>query len=99
MISHNFFVCDCETPEHHIVVSQYTFDFDGIPEEDNPVEITLGVHLQQQGFLRRLVLGLRYIFGIIPVYTYGETILTEGKARAMAKLILEKVGAEDEDPN
>ncbi len=98
MMRHDFFVCDCGTTEHHIVVSDFIWGDADTLGFDPPEEITFGVHLQHGNFLERLWTGLRYIFGDKLTRPYGETILTRSKARELANLILKKVGT-NEEPN
>jgi hypothetical protein len=96
VIRHDFFVCECGTTEHHIVVSQFTWKSPFTADEGDIEEIVFGVHLEYRGFLQRLWIGLRYIFGDKLTHPYGETILTKEKAEELANLILERVGASNE---
>jgi hypothetical protein len=96
MIRHDFFVCECGTAEHHIVVSQFTWDSPFTANEEDIEEIVFGVHLNHGGFLQRLRIGLRYIFGDKLTRPYGETILTKEKAVELANLVLERAGVNNE---
>lgn len=81
------FVCRCNDVQHQFVIS--TLDID-----DNP-EVYLSVLLSPAGFLKRLVYGIKYIFGHRSVFGYFDEVILKPedalRIRGVADM-LEEVG-------
>jgi hypothetical protein len=58
-------ICDCGSREHQIV-----FEYD---QEDSLIYCS--IHLADQGFWKRLKLGLKYIFGYKCLYGHWENFV------------------------
>lgn len=61
------FICRCEDVQHQFVIS--TVDFDERPE------VYLNVFLYPAGLLKRLVYGVKYIFGHRTVFGHFDCII------------------------
>ena len=63
-----FFLCECETPEHQMLMRLYDWGSDSpksltIPPSSN-VDLTIDIHLHtNRGFFSRIWYGLKYVFG------------------------------------
>lgn len=63
-----FFLCECETPDHQMLMRLYDWGADSpkslsMPPSSN-VDLTIDIHLHtNKGFFKRLWYGLGYIFG------------------------------------
>lgn len=91
-----FLICECESLEH---LACFTFLDDNVVVDDEGTEmnfkyVTLSVHLKKLPFFKRLVNGVKYIFGHTSAYgDYDEFIIGKeyaSKFRKVAKY-LEKV--------
>lgn len=91
-----FLICECESLEH---LACFTFWDDNVVVDDKGTEmnfkyVTLSVHLKKLPFFKRLVNGVKYIFGHTSAYgDYDEFIIGKeyaSKFRKVAKY-LEKV--------
>ena len=63
--THNLFLCDCSSSEHQII-------FHADPESG---QVFCHIHLSQRPFLKRIVYGLRYIFGYHCRYGHWEEFI------------------------
>lgn len=64
MIKNEILICDCNTPEHQLIFSYF---------DDSEIgynEVCLYVHLNKRPFLKRIIHGIKYIFGYKS--QYGE---------------------------
>ena len=91
-----FLICECESLEH---LACFTFWDDNVVVDDEGTEmnfkyVALSVHLKKLPFFKRLVNGVKYIFGHTSAYgDYDEFIIGKeyaSKFRKVAKY-LEKV--------
>ena len=64
-LERELFVCSCSDVEHQFVISKFS---------DEP-ELFIEVHLSDAGFFRRLLIGLKYIFGKKSKYGAFEEII------------------------
>lgn len=89
-----FILCECESLEHLCVLQ---FFEDKVPVVDGEMKVnfvTLSVRLKQLPFFRRLVHGIKYIFGYTSAYgDYDEFIIGKAYASKFRKVAkyLEKV--------
>ena len=74
-------VCDCSSTEHQIVVS---YDAD-----DNVAYCH--IHLAKRNFFRRVILGLRYIFGYHCKYGHWEEFVWGKKHIKPLKKLISKI--------
>lgn len=88
-----FLICECESLEH---LACFTFLDDNVVVDDEGTEmnfkyVTLSVHLKKLPFFKRLVNGVKYIFGHTSVYgDYDEFIIDKeyaSKFRKVAKYL------------
>ena len=67
--------CECESPEHLLRFSYFDDDKDRMYVE---------VHLTTHNFWRRIITGVKYIFGYRSVYgEFGETVLEKDKVQQL----------------
>lgn len=91
-----FLICECESLEH---LACFTFFDDDVVIDDEGTQknfkyVTLSVHLKKLPFFKRLVNGVKYIFGHTSAYgDYDEYIITKEDAKKFKKVVkyLEKV--------
>lgn len=77
MTEYKILVCDCSSIEHQLV-----FNYD---KDDNTCYVS--IHLNKLGFWKRLIHGIRYIFGYECKYgDFEEIILNEQHAEYLAEL-------------
>jgi hypothetical protein len=88
-----FLICECESLEH---LACFTFFDDNVVVDNEGTEmnfkyVTLSVHLKKLPFFKRLVNGVKYIFGHTSVYgDYDEFIIGKeyaSKFRKVAKYL------------
>lgn len=78
-IPYEVFICECNSPEHQLIVRK--------DNEDNV--IYLHVHLIKRGFLRRLIIGIKYIFGHRSIYgEWDEFIFKEEDLKRVKELFI-----------
>ena len=58
VVEHRLFICECNSPDHQIIVSKFTYD----DYADNDVYFTVGL-IEDLPFFKRLWVALRYLFG------------------------------------
>lgn len=91
-----FLICECESLEH---LACFTFCDDNVVVDDEGTEVNfkyvaLSVHLKKFPFFKRLVNGVKYIFGHTSIYgDYDEFIIKKEDAKKFKKVVkyLEKV--------
>lgn len=91
-----FLICECESLEH---LACFTFCDDNVVVDDEGTEINfkyvaLSIHLKKLPFFKRLVNGVKYIFGYTSAYgDYDEYIIKKEDAKKFKKVVkyLEKV--------
>lgn len=91
-----FLICECESLEH---LACFTFFDDDVVIDDEGTQknfkyVTLSVHLKRLPFFKRLVNGVKYIFGHTSAYgDYDEYIIKKEDAKKFKKVVkyLEKV--------
>jgi hypothetical protein len=70
-------ICECNSAEHQIIIHY---------EQDENVAYC-HIHLSKRSFMKRLVLGLRYIFGYHCVFGHwDEFVITDKHAQALRRL-------------
>ena len=85
------FICECENTEHQIVFSWF--------EDDKVDGVFATVHLRKKSFLKRLIYGLKYIFGYQCKYgAFDEFILNPADASKLEKIYLFLNGARNVEP-
>lgn len=96
IMEREFLICECESLEH---LACLTFWDDNVIVDDNGTEmnfkyVTLSVHLKKLPFFKRLVNGIKYIFGYTSVYgDYDEFIIKPEDANKFKHVVkyLEKI--------
>ena len=91
-----FLICECESLQH---LACFTFFDDNVVVDDEGTEmnfkyVALSVHLKKFPFFKRLIRGVKYIFGHTSVYgDYDEFIIKKEDAKKFKKVVkyLEKV--------
>lgn len=74
--------CACSHPEHRLVVSWFPTDLD--PEK----EVYVSIHLSKVSFWKRLVYGVKYIFGRQCGYgAFQEAVLTDRNIGQLEQII------------
>ena len=76
---HLYVRCSCSSPEHqlHIHFNTWTNDSNIIDEE-----MSISIFLQEKPFLKRLVMGIKYIFGYKSKYGhFGEILIDKNTAK------------------
>jgi hypothetical protein len=75
-------ICDCSSNEHQIIITKFT------DETDIDVEVYGCVHLKRLPFLKRLHLGIGYIFGRKSKYgNFEEFIFNESHIPQLENII------------
>ena len=77
-------ICSCSTPEH-------TLHWHYFPETD---ELMLSVNLNKFTFWRRLVAGIKYIFGYTCPYGHFDEVLVNREQREALILFFVKLAVE-----
>ena len=87
------FICKCENTEHQIVCSWFG-------DDDYDVrDVYATVHLRKKPFLKRLIYGLKYIFGYQCKYgAFDEFIFNPDDADKLKKIYLFLNGARNVEP-
>ena len=75
------FVCRCHDVQHQFVIS--TVDFD-----ENP-EVYLDVFLYPAGFFKRLVYGIKYIFGHRSVFGYFDEVIIKPEDAPRLQMVVD----------
>ena len=74
MNNQEILICDCESKEHKII-----FDFDADFSDDYK-EVILSIHLvNHRSFLKRLIAGIKYIFGYKCRFGNFDEIIVNGE--------------------
>lgn len=76
-------VCECSSNEHHIIIRQ--FDYDDIGEDT----LYISIHLSKRRWWRRVIPGIKYIFGYGCRYGQWEEVII-GKQRLINVLTKDK---------
>ena len=79
-LERELFVCACGDVEHQFVISKF---------EDEP-EFFVEVHLSDSRFFRRLLIGLKYIFGKKSKYGAFEEIILNPEDVERLKKVFDK---------
>lgn len=58
VVEHKLFICECNSPDHQVIVSKFTCD----NYANNDVYVTVGL-IEDLPFFKRLWTALRYVFG------------------------------------
>lgn len=81
-MEHELFVCSCGDLEHQMVVSYF---------DDEP-ELYVSTHLCKYGFLTRLWIAIRYVFGKQSIYgAFEETVLEEKDVIRLNELLTQRI--------
>ena len=82
-----FILCECESLEHLCVLRFFEDKVPVVDGEMNLKFVTLSVRLKQLPFFRRLVHGIKYIFGHTSVFgDYDEFIISKEYASKFKKV-------------
>ena len=85
------FICDCKNVEHQIVFLWF--------ENDKVHGVFATVHLRKKPFLKRLIYGLKYIFGYQCKYgAFDEFVFSPDDADKLKKIYLFLNGARNVEP-
>lgn len=80
-IEHKLLVCDCNSPNHQLILTKVNYPDIGDTEE---MYLSVGI-LEDTSFLRRLKIAFRYLFsGYEPLV---EIILSSEKRKQLASLL------------
>lgn len=61
VVEHKLFICDCNSPNHQLIVSKYEYGEEVVTETEE-VYFTVGL-IEDLPFFKRLWVALRYVFG------------------------------------
>lgn len=70
------FVCDCGSPEHQFILERW----------DNGSFLIFHMHLRPRSFWRRIIVGLKYVFGVRG-YAFEEILLQRPEAIRLRTVI------------
>jgi hypothetical protein len=83
-MENNLFICDC-----HDVAHQFIFSIDEVDVLER--EAILSIHLNKLSFFKRLLLGIKYIFGYQSRFgAFDEVILSETQIQRLSDLLVKK---------
>jgi hypothetical protein len=93
VIEHKLFVCDCNSPNHQLIVSKYIYgdigDDENTVTETEEIYFTVGL-IDDLPFFKRLWFGLRYMFGRNDPQV--EVILSPEKTKSLVNCLQEGGG-------
>ena len=71
-------ICKCSSNEHQMIITVF---------EDEP-EVFVDIHLTKQSFIKRLIYGIKYIFGYQCKYgAFEEVILDKTHINSLKEII------------
>lgn len=78
-------LCDCEQPEHQVIVR-----YDKVDDDQWPAELFFSVHLTKKPFWQRVAYSIRYILGRQSKYgAFDEVIVSPDEAKRLKNHIEE----------